>query len=81
MADTARAGRVPSDRTLQRLFARLELNRLPAGPGQQQVFGRFEATRPNELWTGDTLCLRRHKVSYADPAVMPISLSRPCSCW
>jgi putative transposase len=49
------AGRVPSDRTLQRLFARLELNRLPAGPGQQQVFGRFEATRPNELWTGDAL--------------------------
>ena len=49
------AGRVPSDRSLQRLFARLELNKLPAGPGQQRVFGRFEATRPNELWTGDAL--------------------------
>jgi putative transposase len=49
------SGWAPSDRTLQRLFARLELNRPPAGPGQQQVFGRFEATRPNELWTGDAL--------------------------
>lgn len=54
-AQPGAAGRVPSDRTLQRLFARLELNRLPAGPGQQQVFGRFEASRPNELWTGDAL--------------------------
>jgi putative transposase len=49
------AGRVPSERTLQRLFARLELNTLPADPGQQRVFGRFEAARPNELWTGDAL--------------------------
>ena len=51
----AQAGWAPSDRTLQRLFTRLELNRPPADPGQQQVFGRFEATRPNELWTGDAL--------------------------
>lgn len=51
----AQSGWAPSDRTLQRLFSRLELNRPPAGPGQQQVFGRFEATRPNELWTGDAL--------------------------
>src|SRR6202034_2688970 len=45
----------PSDRTLQRLFERLELNRPPAGPGQQVVFGRFEAAPPNALWTGDAL--------------------------
>jgi putative transposase len=49
------SGWAPSDRTLQRLFERLELNRPPADPGQQQVFGRFEAARPNELWTGDAL--------------------------
>jgi putative transposase len=50
------SGWAPSDRTLQRLFERLELNR-PA-PGQeeeQRAFGRFECTRPNEMWTGDTL--------------------------
>jgi putative transposase len=49
------SGWAPSDRTLQRLFGRLELNAPPASPGQQQVFGRFEAARPNELWTGDAL--------------------------
>ena len=49
-------GWAPSDRTLQRLFTRLELNHPAAeGEGQQQVFGRFEASRPNELWTGDAL--------------------------
>ena len=51
----AQSGWAPSDRTLQRLFTRLELNQPPADPGQQQVFGRFEASRPNELWTGDAL--------------------------
>jgi hypothetical protein len=35
--------------------SRLELNASPADPGQQQVFGRFQAARPNELWTGDAL--------------------------
>ena len=66
------AGWAPSDRTLQRLFERLELNRPAPGPQEEQrALGRFECTRPNEMWTGDTLCLRRHNVSYADPAVMP----------
>jgi putative transposase len=51
----AQSGWAPSDRTLQRLFARLELNAPPADPGQQQAFGRFQAARPNELWTGDAL--------------------------
>jgi putative transposase len=50
----AQSGWAPSDRTLQRLFGRLELGR-PAGEEGEQVFGRFEASRPNELWTGDAL--------------------------
>jgi putative transposase len=50
----AQSGWAPSDRTLQRLFGRLELGR-PAGEDSQQAFGRFEAIRPNELWTGDAL--------------------------
>jgi putative transposase len=50
----AQAGWAPSDRTLQRHFARLELGReLQARP--PQAFGRFEASRCNELWTGDAL--------------------------
>jgi len=50
----AQAGWAPSDRTLQRHFARLELGReLEAQP--PQAFGRFEASRCNELWTGDAL--------------------------
>lgn len=49
----AQSGWAPSERTLQRHFVRLELDRtLPANPA---VFGRFEADRPNELWTGDAL--------------------------
>jgi putative transposase len=48
------AGWAPSDRTLQRLFGRLELN--ATAPGQEErAFGRFECARPNEMWTGDTL--------------------------
>jgi putative transposase len=49
----AQAGWAPSDRTLQRHFVRLELNR--ELEGKPQVFGRFEAARCNELWTGDAL--------------------------
>jgi putative transposase len=50
------SGWAPSDRTLQRLFERLELNRPAPGPEEEQrVFGPFECTRPNEMWTGDTL--------------------------
>jgi putative transposase len=53
----ATSGWAPSDRTLQRLFERLELgHRIDAGsPGHPEVFGRFEADRPNELWVGDAL--------------------------
>lgn len=45
---------VPSARTLQRHFARLELNTRPDGHGPR-AFGRFEATAPNQRWTGDAL--------------------------
>jgi putative transposase len=52
----ATSGWAPSDRTLQRHFERLELRgETSASPGGAQVFGRFEASRPNELWTGDAL--------------------------
>jgi len=57
-------------RTLQRHFERLELRARPDGL-PPAAFGRFECAAPNEMWTGDALCLRRHKASYADPAVMP----------
>ena len=50
----AHCGWAPSARTLQRLFERLELRTRPDGR-PPEVFGRFEAARPNELWTGDAL--------------------------
>jgi putative transposase len=49
------AGWAPSDRTLQRLFGRLELNAPAREQEERQAFGRFECERPNEMWTGDTL--------------------------
>jgi putative transposase len=49
----AQSGWSPSERTLQRHFERLELQAPPPTPAQ--VFGRFEAARPNEIWTGDAL--------------------------
>ena len=49
----AQAGWAPSERTLQRHFARAELTGAVKAP--VEVFGRFEADRPNELWTGDAL--------------------------
>lgn len=56
----AQSGWAPSERTLQRHFVRLELDRelsvAGASPGGgSRVFGRFEAERCNELWTGDAL--------------------------
>ena len=50
----ASCGWSPSVRTLQRHFERLELATRPDGR-PPQAFGRFEAARPNELWTGDAL--------------------------
>ncbi|MGH3282371.1 MAG: helix-turn-helix domain-containing protein [Trebonia sp.] len=49
------SGWAPSDRTLQRLFERLELNAPPPGEVPDRALGRFEAGRPNEIWVGDTL--------------------------
>ncbi len=50
----AQSGWAPSERTLQRHFDRLELNREIAET-PPRAFGRFEADRCNELWTGDAL--------------------------
>jgi putative transposase len=50
----AQAGWAPDERTLQRMFVRTGLTSLTA-PEQAQAFGRFEASRPNEIWTGDAL--------------------------
>jgi putative transposase len=47
-------GSGPSERTLQRHFARLGLNTRPNGL-PPQAFSRFEAEHPGDLWTGDAL--------------------------
>ena len=46
---------VPTVRTLQRHFARLGLNVRADGRRPDRVYGRFEASARNELWTGDGL--------------------------
>jgi putative transposase len=50
----AHGGSAPSPRTLQRHFARLELNTRPDGR-PPRAFGRFEAAAANDRWTGDAL--------------------------
>jgi putative transposase len=50
----ASQGWAPSARTLQRHFARLQLNRRPDAT-MPEVFGRFEADAPNVLWVTDGL--------------------------
>ncbi|HPB45928.1 MAG: DDE-type integrase/transposase/recombinase [Microthrixaceae bacterium] len=47
-------GWAPSERTVQRHFARRGLNVRPDGQ-PLEVFGRFEADTTNVLWTGDAL--------------------------
>ena len=47
-------GWAPSERTLQRHFAVLELTTRPDGQ-PPKAYGRFEASRINEIWTADTL--------------------------
>jgi putative transposase len=53
----AQAGWAPDERTLQRMFIRTGLTNLAASQQQagSSAFGRFEASRPNEIWTGDAL--------------------------
>ena len=46
-------GWAPGERTLQRHFAEHRL--IGQASGSPAVFGRFEAERPNQLWTGDAL--------------------------
>ena len=46
--------RTPSARTLQRHFARLELNTRPDG-SPPRAFGRFEAAECDQLWVSDGL--------------------------
>jgi len=50
----AAEGWAPSERTIQRLFARLGLHTRPDGT-PPEAFGRFEAAAPNDRWTGDAL--------------------------
>jgi putative transposase len=51
----AQLGWAPDETTIQRLFRREGLTALVSGPVAPGVFGRFEADRPNEIWTGDAL--------------------------
>jgi putative transposase len=50
----AQSGWAPDERTIQRMFSRTGLTALVAAEAAP-VFGRFEASRPNEIWTGDAL--------------------------
>src|SRR5216683_6496675 len=50
----AQAGWAPDETTIQRMFTRTGLTSLRA-PEAAPAFGRFEAARPNEIWTGDAL--------------------------
>lgn len=54
MAASGAGASPPSARTIQRHFARLGLNTRPDG-SPPKAHGRFEASAPNELWTGDAL--------------------------
>jgi len=48
----AQAGWAPDETTIRRMFTRTGLTALtPAAP----AFGRWEASRPNEIWTGDAM--------------------------
>jgi putative transposase len=51
-----RHGHSPHERTLERHFRRVGLDReLAGGQGRLRAFGRFEAEAPNQLWTADAL--------------------------
>jgi putative transposase len=53
---TERCGTSPHQRTLQRHFRRVGLDReLAATGGGLRAFGRFQAEAPNQLWTADAL--------------------------
>ena len=48
-------GWAPNPRTVQRHFHRIGMTRASLAAGKAVAFGRFEASRPNELWVGDAL--------------------------
>jgi putative transposase len=50
----AQLGWAPSERAIQRWFAGRELTTRPDGQ-PPEAFGRFEADRPNEIWTADLM--------------------------
>ena len=50
----AQSGWAPDERTIQRMFNRTGLTTLATAEATP-AFGRFEADRPNEIWTGDAL--------------------------
>jgi putative transposase len=50
----AQSGWAPDETTIRRMFNRTGLTAL-VKPEAAQAFGRFEAARPNEIWTGDAL--------------------------
>jgi putative transposase len=54
LAGRGDARQVPSERTVQRHFARLGLNVRPDGR-PPEAFGRFEAADVNDLWVGDVM--------------------------
>jgi putative transposase len=56
---TRSQGWSPSQSTLLRLFHRLELPGANGHVAAGEVFGRFEAAEPNQMWTGDALHGRR----------------------
>jgi len=49
------AGQVPSVRTIQRHFVRMDLTRATGTGTVPEAFGRFEADAPGELWVSDVL--------------------------
>jgi len=48
-------GQVPTARTIQRHFVRMELTGPATAETAPETFGRFEATAPGELWVSDVL--------------------------
>ena len=50
----AQLGWAPSERAIQRWFAARELTTRPDG-SPPEAFGRFQADRPNEIWTADLM--------------------------
>ena len=67
----AQGGWAPDETTIQRMFRRTGLTALtPAADAP--AFGRFEASRPNEIWTGDAL----HAIRLQRPQDLPFRVHR-----